>query len=149
MPLSGVRQLASSMLGGDACRRLLEALQQMSDNPTARLPPMGGAGGAGDPAGSLEELLPAFAAAWDLDNAHTEQRLRSAFAEAQPPSGVFSLDQFAALVRSLGGGGALPDTAVATMFQQALEISGGLLEEADSDVLLLEAFVYVCHSRGL
>ena len=149
VPLSGVRQVGAVLLSAESHRRLLEALQRMHDNPAERMPAGGGAGGAGEPAGSLEELLPLFVDAYDMDRAPREQRLRSAFAEAQPASGVLSLPAFVALVRALDGAAALSDATVFAMYQQALECSGGLLDEAESDIVLLEAFVYVCQTVGL
>ena len=141
VPLSRLKQLASTWFGGDAGRRLLERAQQQIDNPAARI--------EGEAAGSLEEFLPLFLEAWELEHANQEQRIRQAFAAAQPASGVFTLEAFTALVRSLEGGAALEGRTVEAMYQAALDCSGGLLEQAETDVVLLEAFVYVCRSAGL
>ena len=40
----------------------------------------------------------------------------------------------------------LTDETISDMYQAALDCSSGLLEEPETDVVLLEAFVYVCRS---
>ena len=152
--------------------------------------------------------------AWESEHAADEQRLRSAFAAAQPSSGVLTRDAFAALVRSLEGAAtaadpAIDDERVGAMYEAALDCSSGprsrlkqpgsqlgahaatpregyplgprgepspllttacnggaflpppkvsdvtafgppgLLKQPESDVVLLEAFVYVCRTAGL
>ena len=170
-------------------------------------------------------LQPHVSQAWEIEHAAHGQRLRSAFAAAQPSSGVLARDVFAALVRSLEGAAAaaadpaIDDERVGVMYEAALDCSSGmpagpkypcsqlrvgahaathrprspthlpravplgprgepsplpknacsgralvplpkvadgtafdppgLLKQPESDVLLLEAFVYVCRSAGL
>ena len=171
-------------------------------------------------------LQPHVSQAWEIEHAAHGQRLRSAFAAAQPSSGVLTRDVFAALVRSLEGAAAaaadpaIDDERVGVMYEAALDCSSGmpagskyprsqlrgaahaathrprspthlpravplgprgepsplptnacsgralvpplpkvadgtasdppgLLKQPESDVLLLEAFVYVCRSAGL
>ena len=71
--------------------------------------------------------------AWELEHGAHEQRLRSAFAAAQPASGVLTRDAFAALVRSLEGGAAaaaadpaIDAERVGAMYEAALDCSSGL-----------------------
>ena len=64
--------------------------------------------------------------AWESEHAADEQRLRSAFAAAQPSSGVLTRDAFAALVRSLEGAAtaadpAIDDERVGAMYEAALD----------------------------
>ena len=171
-------------------------------------------------------LQPHVSQAWEIEHAAHGQRLRSAFAAAQPSSGVLTRDAFAALVRSLEGAAAaaaepaIDDERVGLLYEAALDCSSGmpagskyprsqrrgaahaathrprspthlpravplgprgepsplptnacsgralvpplpkvadgtasdppgLLKQPESDVLLLEAFVYVCRSAGL
>lgn len=68
--------------------------------------------------------------AWESEHAADEQRLRSAFAAAQPSSGVLTRDAFAALVRSLEGAAtaadpAIDDERVGAMYEAALDCSSG------------------------
>jgi|TARA_B110000196_G_scaffold283198_1_gene264964 hypothetical protein len=76
-------------------------------------------------------LQPHVSQAWEIEHAAHEQRLRSAFAAAQPSSGVLTRGAFAALVRSLEGAAAaaepaIDDERVGAMYEAALDCSSGM-----------------------
>ena len=98
---------------------------------------------------ALEEALPLFLAAWEEAGALDEQKLRASFTAACPPDGDLSLAAFGALVRQLPRGEGKSDDEVLEMFETAIDLSNALLEEAGSDTIVVEAFVYACKCKGL
>ena len=162
--LAAARQLVGALFpaGTDSTRRLLERLSQLGDATSTSSPSRGASRGASRGGGTpgvggggrvaivaLEEALPLFLAAWEEAGALDEQKLRASFTAACPPDGDLSLAAFGALVRQLPRGEGKSDDEVLEMFETAVDLSNALLEEAGSDTIVVEAFVYACKCKGM
>ena len=60
-----------------------------------------------------------------------------------------TLQQFAAIVRTLRGGEALSDDTLLEMFEDALDASNQLLNNSSSDVIVLQGFLCACRKQGI
>ena len=156
LPLAAVRQLIPTVLPSDSTtrRRLIDGLQARLHSPDHRMPAAGAARGAvrgaaaGAPAISLDEMIGVFMDADAELNAEHEHRMRAALVGAQPASGALTYQAFCEVVRTLPGGGALPDAALLSMYDMAVRVSSDMLG-ANADNILVEGFVHACRAAGL